>query len=239
MVIEVGSSSRTLQHLPIGSLKSQGTNLYGEALFRVVWSESRYYLVGALHTEYDESAGGASKDAVLMERGKDPNQLRQVPGYKWLPLYPNVRSWVMEKWMSPIGFTGCSSHEMYDLRYKDPATGLLTLGPYPSRGEYVQCFTFPTGVTPGREIIIDVIRHIKAGWNYTYKEHLEANNKAIEKKEKARKDRFDDIFLDAQQAFKNKPTNIRPGKRKREDIEFKYSANDVGLHQQGFSTNQR
>ena len=54
MIDTIVGNNRTPQHLPIGSLKVFGTNPYNETIFRVVWSESRYYLVGASHVEYDE-----------------------------------------------------------------------------------------------------------------------------------------------------------------------------------------
>lgn len=233
-LLSINGSDRKPQHLPIGSLKGFGSNPFNEAIFRVVWSESRFYLVGAEHTEYDESAGGASSDKVVRMRGKDPNLTRQKAEYKWLPLYPGVHGWVLECWKSAISFTGCATRERYAEQFTDPKTGLLTLGPYPSRGEYSMCHIFKE--TPGLTEVGNRINMIRAGWNYTYNDHLAANNEVMEKKEKDKLRNFTDFFLDAQQAFGNRPTNIRPGKKTKKDIKLKYSAQDLKLkHRSGLS----
>lgn len=234
MAVElVGGHCPTLQPLPIKSLKPLGTNPYGEPIFRVVWSESRYYLVGADHTEYDSE--GPSNDAVLADRQKDPNVTRITRGYKWLPLYPGRGRWVLEMWKSPFGFTGCSK-ESWNLLYRDPTTNLLTLGPYPDRGDYAEC-SAQLSKQPTRDEVIRWIYFIKAGWNYTHAEKAAANREALEKVEKAKVSRFKDMFKDSQQAFNNKPTNIRPGKRTADKVNFARSAEQAGLPRRpGFTT---
>lgn len=229
----IGGHNVTPQHFPTNSLSIFGRNPHGENMWRVVWSESRYYLVGAEHTTFDESAGGASKDSVLRVRGKDPNQVSRQSGYKWLPLYPGQARWVLELWKSPQGFTGCTP-EQYEIQYRDHKTGLLTLGPYPSRGEFCMCHFFDR--TPSFDEICKQVNMRRAGWGYTYNDHLSANREHAEKQEKAKFARMEDIFLDSQQAFKNRPSNIRPGKRTRDKINIKYSAEDLKLKKQkGFS----
>jgi hypothetical protein len=223
MIELIGGHNPTVQHLPIGSLKVFGTNPYGENIFRVVWSESRYYLVGASHVEYD---GDPSNDAVVKAREKDPNVLRRTDGYKWLPLYPGPGRWVLEMWKSAMGFTGCTP-EQYEINYRDPATLLLTLGPYPSRGEYCQCHTFP--LEPTFSQVAERIYLTKAGWNYTYLDHVAANKEMLEKKEKDAFSQFKDRFHDIRPAFGNRPTSMNPGKKSQNDIKIKYSTQDLGL----------
>jgi hypothetical protein len=199
-------------------------------MWRVVWSESRFYLVGAEHTTYDESAGGMSNDRTLMTRGKDPNLEKVEVGYKWLPLYPGRSGWVLELWKSPEGFTGCTP-EQYEINYRDYKTGMLTLGPYPSRGEFCQAHFFER--TPSYDEVCKQIQLRRAGWSYTYNDHLAANQEAGKKQEKAQFSRFEDIFLDAQQAFKNRPSNVRTGKRTKDSIQFNRPA-PKQLKQQSF-----
>jgi hypothetical protein len=233
-MIVVGDSDRKPQHLPIGSLKFLGTNPYDEALFRVVWSESRHYLVGANHVIYDEAAGGYSDDKMLQHRGKDPNVVRREVGYKWLPLYPGRKCWILEKWVDPVSFTGCADHEQYRIRYEDPATKLMTLGPYPERGEFTECFAFPN--TPTATVVHDTINRIRAGWKYSFSEHKAANEEFLKKKQQDQFNKAKDIFLDSQQAFKNRPSNVRPGKKTKDKVKLRYTADEVGLHKRGFST---
>lgn len=231
-LISISGHERTPQHLPIGSLKFLGTNPYDEALFRVVWSESRYYIVGANHNDYDNS--GPANDPTLRERGKDPNKIRVQREYRWLPLYPKLHRWVLECWKSPLAFTGCTK-EQWDEKYLDLQSGLLILGPYPNRGEYSQCFTFPN--EPSVSVVHDTIYRIKAGWNYSYNEHLTANKKEQEQKAKAAASQQQAIFKNAQQAFNNRPSNVRPGKRTAKDIKLNITADQTGIRsKRGIST---
>lgn len=227
---QIGGHCPNLQHLPIGSLKSLGTNPYAEPIFRVVWSESRYYLVGANHREYDNDP---VNDKTLNLRGKDPNLVRERAGYKWLPLYPGKPRWILEMWKSPFGFTGCSK-EQFELMYRDPITNLITLGPYPERGEYCQC-SVNLSKQPTREEVIKMIYLIKAGWNYTVAEKAAANRQTLEQNEKVKVNNFRDMFKDAQQAFNNNPSSIRPGKRTKERVRVDRTAQQAGLvSQAGF-----
>jgi len=233
MLIELGrkGEAKQVQHLPIGSLKAYGTNPFGDATFRVIWSESRTYMVGANHVDYDGDM--ANEKMVKAHGGKDPNVRRQTSEYRWLPLYPAAKCWILEQWKSGIAFTGCTPAQYYE-RYLDPRSGLLTLGPYPDRGEYTECFRFPS--EPPISAVVRVINAIRAGWNYSVEEHRKAIESEQEAKKKASADRAQDIFLDSQQAFKNRPSNIRPGKRTKEQVIIRKTAEQVGLHQRGFST---
>lgn len=223
----IGGHDRKPQHLPIGSLKGFGTNPYAEAMWRVVWSESRYYMVGANHVEYD---GDPATDKMLKIRQKDPNVTKREVGYKWLPLYPGKPGWVLELWKSPFAFTGCTP-EQYEIQYRDPVTGLLTLGPYPTRGEYCQCMTFPT--TPTFTQVAEEIGKRRAGWGYTYNDHKAANQEMLEKKEKDKFKVFQDIFKDSQQAFGNRASSVRPNKRTKDKINVSQSAEKLGLSRRG------
>lgn len=219
----IGGHNPVVQHLPIGSLKLFGENPYSEPLFRVIWSESRYYLVGASHVEYD---GDPSPDRVVKAREKDPNVVRRVNGYKWLPLYPGRGRWVLEMWKSAFGFTGCTPED-WNLQYRDPVTLLCTLGPYPSRGEYCQCCDFKTEPTSSQ--VAEQIYLRKAGWSHTYADHVAANKAFLDKQEKGRVSRFEDIYRDARPAFGNRPTSMNPGKKSQNDIKVTKSSTEAGL----------
>jgi len=80
------------------------------------------------------------------------------------------------------------------------------------------------------------INFIKAGWSYTYNDHVAANKDHLEKKEKEKYRVMTDIFKDSQQAFNNKPSNIRPGKRTKDKIKIKYSAEELKLKKSAFAT---
>lgn len=211
-VIEYSGVERQVQHLPIGSLRDYGVNPHDEPMFRVIWSESRRAICGGNHKTYDKSAGGPSNDAALLIYGRDPNQIREEAGYKWVPLYPGVRAWVLEKWQSPFQFTGMGP-EQYDREYRDPATNLLELGPYPIRGDYSHSYTFPAGHEPGRSKVIEVINWVEAGRNYTLNEHQVAIQQSYDMREKDWERQNQDRQRDARRVGNGNPINITPGKR--------------------------
>lgn len=213
--------------LPI-SLKHHGVNGSGDPLFRVVWSPTRFYMVGGSHTDYD---GDPSPDRVVEAREKDPNVLRREVGYRLLPLYPGPGRWILELWKSAVAFTGCTP-DQYEIQYRDPVTLLLTLGPYPSQGEYCQCQSrlWLDSMGPGIGEVDRTIYLIKSGWGYSYREHLSANKEFLEKQERDKFCQFKDIYQDARPAWKGRVTNRTPGRKSQNDIKITRSAEDLGLN---------
>jgi len=96
---------------PGGSLASFGQTPDGKNIWRVVWSESVNHLFGA--------------------RWQDTGFV----GYRYIPSYKGMKCYVLEKWLTPYQFDKCTE-ELWNQRHKDPDTGLLQLGPYPSKGVY-------------------------------------------------------------------------------------------------------
>lgn len=225
MIDDIIGHNKPLQHLPIGSMKPFGTNPYDEPVYRVIWSDSHYVLSGGKHHVYD---GRPSNDNVVNARGKDPNQVREQIGYKWVPLYPGIHAWVLEKWKSAIGFTGMTE-DTWNWQTKDPETGLLELGPYPSRGDYSHSYTFPA--TPGRMVVMEMIQMIEAGMRYSYAENKQAILNEQERKQKDWNNRFEARAMDARPVGGIRPCNLRPGKVSAErTVNFKKAAEDVGLN---------
>lgn len=225
MMDNIIGNEKPLQHLPIGSMKPFGMNHFDEAIYRVIWSGSRYVMSGGKHLIYD---GKPSNDNVVNALGKDPNQVRAEVGYKWVPLYPGIEAWVLEKWKSAISFTGMTP-ENWDWQTKDLETGLLEMGPYPSRGDYSHCYTFPA--TPGRMVVMEMIQMIEAGGNYTHAEHRQAilAEKAV--KDKDWSNRYEARHMDARPVGGNRPINLRPGKKSAEQkINFAKSAEQAGIN---------
>jgi hypothetical protein len=99
----------------------------------------------------------------------------------------------MERWMSPEDFAG--KREVYEREQLDPESGLMTLGPYPHRGEYVFCHQFigpPTEMQVGWAIHDNV-----ASRGLTPGQRKQGIMAPLERQEKQREQRFDDIFADA------------------------------------------
>ena len=101
-----------------------GTNVYGEANFRVVWGGSRLTWIGGRWTDRDAS-GNVIREAI---------ETRQVP--KYLPM----DRWHIERWM-PAESYGSPEEWLAQTTEVEDGIRIAALGPYPARGEYEHCFT--------------------------------------------------------------------------------------------------
>jgi len=104
--------------------RAGGRNRYGEPNFRVVWGGSRLAWIGGRWVDRD-AHGNVVREVV---------ELRQEP--KYIP----AERWHVERWMPPDAY---GSPEEWFARTVETEDGIRipALGPYPSRGEYEQCFT--------------------------------------------------------------------------------------------------
>ena len=202
-------------------LRRFGANPFGENLYRVVYSDTRKHLVGGTWKEY---SGKPANDAEVVAHGRDPNFLREVTEYRWIPLYPQFHGWVIEKWLSGLEFAGTPFS--YDLLQADTASGLLPL-PYPTRGEYVESQKLLVGMEPTITLVAEIIHLIEKGRGISFSDKRKAIVADLEKKEAAHLSKVDDMWKEAQGAFNNKPSNVHPGKRTADDIRFRLSANDL------------
>lgn len=155
----------TLQTYPTIPTKRFGTNLYDEPLFRIVWSDSRTDLIG----------------------GKWPDGASE---YRECPRYPGLHNWVLEVWKSPVEYAGTPAE--YHATQWDAESGLLTCGPYPTRGEYVMVYTFP--FEPTITMVETIITAIKLSRDLTPGQRKQSIMEPLEKQKKQQDQRFDDIF---------------------------------------------
>jgi hypothetical protein len=195
-----------------------GLNPQGWPLYRVVWSETRYYLLG-----------GEWGDNGRVE-------------YRWAPYYAGRKEWVLEKWLSAEEYAGSEAQWMEDNlaemlcdachgfglieaagnigpcalcegsgKVSCAVRGVLvyTMGPYPRLGWYEHCFSFPADGDPNLECIVPLLEASKQLPIAKLKQGLTACH------EQMRKDwenRFEAITNDAQGAFHNLPSSVNPGK---------------------------
>lgn len=115
-----------------GRPNTWGHNPFRKPLYRVIWSESRMYLLG-----------GEFGDGFV--------------GYRWAPYYGGTAQWVLEKWLSGPEYAG--PRERWE-GTKDH-TGLYSMGPYPSTGWYEHCFSWPNGQEPDLEAIVPLLEYGK------------------------------------------------------------------------------
>jgi hypothetical protein len=193
---------KTPQLLPL-PMARYGMNSYGEPLFRVVWSDSITDLFG-------------------VQKGEEIK-------FDEYPAYPEIHAWVLEKFQTSEEYAG--SKMAYDAK---EAAAAIKLGPYPERGKFVHCYTFP--YEPTDSMISLVVRGIAASRNLTNVERKDSIMAPLLARRNRQHQRIDDIFHDAQDAFKggavgwDKPGIIhRKKNRKASDVQFKRSAEDIGL----------
>jgi len=152
--------------IPMGRF---GENLFGEPLYRLVFSDSRTDLLG----------------------GKWPDG---ISNYREVPRYPGIKGqWIMEKWQSAEDYAG--TRQQYELQQFDAESGLFTCGPYPYRGEYTYCHTFmgnPTEMQVGW-----AVHNNKTSRDLTPGARREGIMQPLEKQQREQDQRFSDIWDNA------------------------------------------
>jgi hypothetical protein len=221
-LIAVDGSEAVRQWHQKALLHRFGPNPYGENLYRVVWSDSRKHMVGGTWNDY---SGKPLDDRELAARGgRDPNLLRSVSEYRWIPLYPRFHGWVIEKWLSALEF--CGTPMSFEILQADTAGGLLPL-PYPHRGEYVESQKLLMGMEPNITLVAEIVHLIEKGRGLTINQKARGIKDNLEKSEAAHLSKVDDMWKEAQGAFNNRASNVHPGKRTAKDINFRYAASDL------------
>ena len=175
-----------VQLLPTVPMQRYGQNLYGQSLYRVVFSDSRTDLLG----------------------GKWPDGACE---YRESPRYPAIRGqWILEKWRSAEEYAG--SREAYELAQWDSESHLLTCGPYPHRGEYVHCYTFP--FVPGDGMVNQIIVALERSRSLTLGERKQGILAPLAKQQEAQDQRFEDIYDNTMGAFQHADAVVSMTKRK-------------------------
>lgn len=157
-----------LQTFPTIPMKRFGANLYDEPIFRIVWSDSR-----------TDIAGGKWPDGTCE--------------YREVPRYPGIHAWILEQWKSPQDYAG--TPQQYNAAQWDAESGLLTCGPYPNRGEYIMCYTFP--FPPNTGMVEKIVTAIKLSRDLTPAEKQQGIMEPLEKQKTERENRFDSVFDNA------------------------------------------
>lgn len=201
-------------------------NPYRKPLYRLVWGPSRYYMVGGAWEDRGERTPATNTELFL--EGKDTTVEKVVCEYRWIQKYPAPR-WILEKWLTSFQYGG--SRENWNISQLDQESGLLTLGPYPEKGEYEECYQFPPG-EPGASKIEEVIQMIEAGKRYSFQERKDAHLRELHKQKKASVDQAVGIWEESQGAFNNQASNVHPGKRTPGDVKLETILPDSGADEQ-------
>lgn len=164
-----------------------GKNPDGKPLYRVVWSESRTWLLG-----------GSWPDNGEIE-------------YRHCPYYGGRQEWVLEKWLPAVEYAGAKESWGSTIDHSLAAHGITvyTMGPYPSKGWYEHIYSFSGDAPPNLDELAPLF---EASKDYTL-EQLKAGVQLFhERKHQEWSDNFDDAVEDLAPAGGYAMTNLNPAK---------------------------
>jgi len=173
------------------TLRRFGLNPWGEPLYRVVWSESRWKWVG----------------------GEFHDGFRVVREYRQVPMYRSTARWILEVWKpTPV------SPEQWARDEYCPISGLMKSGPYPYKGEYWGSITVEGLKKEYLEISPGIVKFfadlISKSTGVTPWEAFVAKRDAVEAEQKALSKLRRAIISDAISAFGNSSYSGAHGKSK-------------------------
>jgi hypothetical protein len=166
---------------------SWGKNPFGKPLYRVIWSESRTWLLG-----------GCWPDGAVE--------------YRYAPYYAGRQEWVLEKWLSAYEYAGTRrdwERSNSDGFLAPHGIVVRTMGPYPTMGWYEHVYSFPADDEPNLDLIVPLLEEAK---NYTLAQIKAGVALWHERQKKAWEDRVTDQMADMIPVGGYEPTNLNPAK---------------------------
>jgi hypothetical protein len=210
MSLVISNTSRVPEpsHWPI-SLARFGTNPFGQNIFRMVYAPS-------------------VKKMIFGTNGKGETGGHVRPTYRHLG-----DVWILEKWISGQQACQMTPTEYENYGPRDPQSGMLIEGPYPSCGIYNHCWTFDQDTLQGGiEGAIDkIIGLINKGAGRSYAD-IKAANKELDEKEEKRA--ADERFLrvrESEPLFGARAANFAgtPKKFNHKSLRNQMTADQTGL----------
>jgi len=190
----------------VAELGKAGKNRFGGPNFRIVWGPERMEWIGGLWVDRDDNTGIV---------------IRRVAEERHVPRYSVAKPrWIVEKWMPPELY-GSPETWYRENQATDPDTGeiligIQLMGPYPSEGEYEQCFTFEDdkgkAYQPNIRMLEILVWSIVNSQGFSFKLRMSAINDRLKRNEEATRKLAHDIAVDALPAFRG---NMFTGQSKR------------------------
>lgn len=123
-----------------------GSNPHGGPLYRIVWSESRTWMLG----------GCWGNDGQI--------------NYRHAPYYFGRKEWVLERWLPSIQWAGTKTNweqSMIDGSLAQHGIGVYTMGPYPTEGWFEHVYSFAENEIPDIASLAEVFEQSK---NYNFQQ---------------------------------------------------------------------
>lgn len=191
MVLSTSSAVPEPSRYPI-SMSRFGTNPFGEPIFRLVYAPSVKKMI--FGTDIKGETGGHVR-----------------PAYRHIG-----EKWILEKWISGQQATKMTPKEYEDYGPRDPQSGMLLEGPYPSTGLYDHCWTFDADTLQGgiEGAVEKIVGLINNGSKRSLAE-IQAQNKELDAQKEKRE--ADERFLrvrETESCFGIRPASVPGGPRK-------------------------
>lgn len=165
-----------------------GKTPFGKPLYRIIWSESRTWLLG-----------GSWPDNGEIE-------------YRHVPYYAGRKEWVLEKWLPAFEYAGTRrswNETTIDGSLAEHGITVYTMGPYPTTGWYEHVYSFPLDDEPNLDLIVPLLEAAK---DYSFAQIKAGVQLAHERQKKAWEDRTADQMADMIPVGGFEPTNLNPAK---------------------------
>lgn len=197
-----------------------GSTAYGDNLYRIVFSNSRHYIVAG-----DWSATHVDENGkVHLNLDSTGTPIQSGTHASEVPLYPEKPDvWVLERWLPALEFAGCSK-ETWDWQYE-------CLGPYPERGDY-QGVHFFEACSPANASIDKLVMWIEQGRKNSWQTILDGCKDAHEAKKKAERDQNYDRVYDKLSAHLDNAMVGPYATRGTKTVELKKTARQAGMRSQ-------
>ena len=167
-----------------------GKNVYGEPIFRLVFSTNRLMKRGGKFNDWDKNIKAKERGGVvrlnsglLVPNGYRP--IRSVIEIRTVKKYPALApGWVLERWVPRAYYGNRGDWESRCV----PGTSIPLLGPYPVEGDYEMCGYFGGQGFPSIEWLSDKIDRCEKSRNEhkenTRQAYLERMDEAVAEYEK-------------------------------------------------------
>lgn len=155
--------------------------------YRIVYSKSRKRMVGGV---WDGPGDNGQAE------------------YRWVEAYlgtknpdnPKMGLWIMERWTPPWHYCQ-KTREEWNRDFYNAQSGLISMGPYPSDGEYQLCHIFEH-CNPDNANLEKLVNWVEAGRRvHTFAENREIIREQYAKEEKEKFDTMMGICMNALPAF--------------------------------------
>lgn len=171
-------------------------NLYGQPIFRVIWSPDSFDWAAGWWNDYDSNG----------------TFVRQVWEARYVPRYHFTPRWIVERWMPPEFFGTKELWEKFTTEFSETHGSMLELGPYPAEGKFLFVWKCENADGSYLEITPTIVDHTIMMALLPIPSVVELRSQAETRKQAVRlahRTRVSDMLVD-EFPFLGRPNNLNP-----------------------------